>query len=275
MTFGCAIFKTGLIDRLTATRRRSAILRAFRMVADTSTSGLFDVDHDMSEDTQISVVTEFTGVEVWFGFSVGYMIEAMFQARLDLPRFEGLFIAHEKGSRTQMHQYVQAGRYGPGAMIPIQRRASWHRTFRRDDFPIPQCLALDHGITTLAQDLGAPRDLVQRAFSGMSGRGFYGLAWHAEKTEWVIARSLAESPDLEPAQVQGLNPNTYSRRGKPFERVSHPGPGDGFLTQVNVFYEVQHRAIAYYLGFRLDTTPALDRLSATACNRFDVRLINR
>jgi hypothetical protein len=270
--FGIAFLKTGLLDRLALPKRRNALLHAVGMEADAYEAGPFNPDTDLSEDAQLSILAGFNGLEVWCGFPVAYMVEQMHTASPALPKVEGLFVAQHDGITHHAHQYVSSGRYGSGKLTPTSRGTSWARTFRIEDAPIPQSAALRAALQDLAEDLGAPFDLVERGYSGMRGKGAYGLAWHERKGKWVMAKSLEPAPDTKLPELQELNPNSYAKTGKPFAATLSRSDGSSFLTQDDLIYEVQHRAIANYLGARIDTQAGLDLLSGQPCTRLSVRV---
>ena len=57
---------------------------------------------------------------------------------------------------------------------------------------------------------------------------------------------------------QELNPNSYAKKGKPFQKTDDPKSEVAFLRQADLICEVQHRAIAISVGFRLDQ-PVVDQ----------------
>lgn len=269
---GIAFLQPGLTWRLSPARARSAILASLDMRMERSAEAPFDADIDLSEDTQLTILTGVQGLEIWCGFPVAYMVERMHQISPALPKFTGLFIAQDEGSGTFLHQGVQKGRYGPGLAHPVGKAATWSRTFLAAQGLPPQSATLNAAFDDLAADLGTDADLLRRATLGMSGAGFRGLAWHADKGAWVLARSLAERVDLEPSELIELNPKSYAKRGKPFAAKHTQGAISGFLRQPALIYEVQHRAIAAHLGTRLDTTEGLARLNGRPALRHDLWL---
>lgn len=84
MTFGVAILKTGLLDRLRLKGWRNALLRTVGMRAIPKGKGTFTSDTDLSEDPQITILRR-PGVEVWTGFTIAYMLEVM-QETYPLPQ---------------------------------------------------------------------------------------------------------------------------------------------------------------------------------------------
>ena len=57
---------------------------------------------------------------------------------------------------------------------------------------------------------------------------------------------------------QELNPNSYAKKGKPFQGSKDPKSGHVFFRQANIIREMQQRAIAYSIGFQFDQ-PILDQ----------------
>lgn len=272
LTFGLALLRIGLMDALRRNGRLEGTLAACGMRVEARGTASFDPDVDLSEDTQLTVVTALPGLEVWSGFPVAYMVERMQQTSPPLPGFSGLFIGQEGGSGTFMHQFIEKGRYGAGGAYPVRKNGSWHRTFPIDQGMPPQSQWHKTAQQSLATEIGAPLALVARAYMGLSGGGFRGLTWCAEQNAWVLARSLADTLDHFPAQAQELNPNSYAKRGKPFAVAPTKGNLPGFLPQSVLFYEIQHRAIAAALGARLDSQDGLDLLRGQPCQRYDLWL---
>lgn len=269
LTFGIAILKTGLMDHLRLPARRNALLRAVGMRATRKGAGSFTTDTDLSEDAQITILRR-SGLEIWTGYPIAYMIEAMHQTSPALPRTEALFIAQERHAGLSLTQYIKGGHYGPGTAGPDTGKNTWRRTFQVGQ-TIPRSCAMDAAARDLADELGAPLDLVERALKGTRGKGFYGLAWHDTKAAWVMARSLAKNAWEAPTQLQQINPRSYAKTGKPFPLGT--AKATAFLTHDGLNYEVQHMAIARYLGARLDTVAGLALLDGKSCKRFDISRI--
>ena len=260
-TFGCAIIKIPLTERLRPQTHRNKILQSFGMKVISQEESLFNRDYDLSEDAQLTTAKLSSGLEVWFGWPVAYMIEDTFQHRLQLNKFESFLVAQEKGSSTYTHQYIKGGKLGEGAAIPTRNNSSWHRHFKQSDFPVPKCGNIHAALVEISQEIKAPFELVERCYRGMSGKGFYGIAHHANKGAWVLARSLAEKANFYATEFIELNPNSYRKKGKPFSRSDDESLSFTYLSQSDVFYEVQHRALAFDLGTRIDGS-GFERLSA-------------
>lgn len=216
---------------------------------------------DFEEEYQLTRVPVDDQFEIWLGSPLAYIMNDFLRLEEPSPtmpsqELDALFIRQDENYDRYEHQYVCGGKLGEGLFTCGSTKRSWSRTYRREHWPPPENRFLKLGLPQLHAELDADNALIQRVYSGMYGKGRYGMAYHPTKKSWVMARSLPDEPnDLASASFemfQELNPNSYAKKGKPIAVSEDPKSGCAFLRQTDVIYEVQQRAIAAALGFRLD-----------------------
>ena len=222
---------------------------------------------DFEEEAQLTIVPVNGQVELWLGWPVAYMAQDMLtlaepSANLPPSELDALFIVQDRGSQKYLHQYICDGKFGEGLVSCDSTKRVWTRSYRQEDWPPPKCPHLEKALPQFQADIGADEELIKRVYSGGYGKGRYGMAYHPSKEAWVMARSLPDEPNDPPSahcsMLQELNPNSYAKKGKPFQRAEGPKSGVAFLRQADIIREVQQRAIAASAGFRFDQ-PVLDQ----------------
>ena len=222
---------------------------------------------DFDEESQITRVPVNNQIELWLGSPVAYMMQDLLSlmepsTTMPPPKLDALFIKQDKTLNRYEDLYVRNGKLGHGRVTCGYSKRSWSKHYRQEQWPLPLSRFMSVGLPQLHTELDADKALIERVYSGMYGKGRYGMAYHAAKESWVMARSLPDkSDDLASAackMFQELNQNSYVKKGKPFPASEAPKSGRIFLRQSDLIYEVQQRAIAASLGFRFDQ-PILDQ----------------
>ncbi|WP_457650314.1 hypothetical protein [Profundibacter sp.] len=222
---------------------------------------------DFDEESQLTRVPVNDQIELWLGSPVAYMMQDLLcltqvSTTVPPPKLDALFIKQNKTHDRYEHQYVCNGKIGDGRVTCGHSKRSWSRTYRQEQRPPPLSRFLSVALPQIQTELDADKALIERVYSGMYGKGRYGMAYHAAKDSWVMVRSLPDQPNDQASadceMFQELNPNSYAKKGKPFPASKDPKSGRVFLRQADVICDMQQRAIAASLGFRFDQ-PILDQ----------------
>jgi len=245
---GISLRRANPFDEKTA-RQREIILNRFGLKHTDVEPSKVDLNLDMMSGKELIILPLDDGREAWLGWSLAIIQDQLLSVRdLKLPNFDAAIFTLDFEDPMFTYQYIENGVLGPAALN--SQKKAWNRVFRK--LPIPQFKERNQAIINVAERLGADLPLVQRAVTGMKGKGFYGMAFHPEKNDWVIARSLAEKPSIEPNMFHELNPNSYKKKGKPTPVAIHPQSGHKFLSNLAVFEMMIQEMIWLIFGFRVN-----------------------
>ncbi|WP_168769166.1 hypothetical protein [Yoonia maricola] len=232
-------------------------LAAFDLKIAGQSNGPISMFNDFGEEAQLTVVPVSAQTTLWLGWPVTYILEDLFPSRYkQSSQMDALFIAQDSRHHRYEHQYLCNGKLGEGCITSDYAQRFWVRTYRQADWPPPVSHHLSTAMSQFVTEARVNAELAKRVYTGMYGKGRYGMAYHPAKDTWVMARSLPDQKDDPPSaptkEFQELNPNSYAKKGKPFAGTKDPKTGHVFFRQADIIRELQHRAIAASIGFRLD-----------------------
>lgn len=201
---------------------------------------------DFGKANQIAIVSISETIELWVGWLVTQLMSGTDNKESYPNYWKALFLAYDTGTMSFEHQYFNQGVIGSGGNISGLTLKVNHRYFRYRSIANRTPEEFDYATDKISEKLGTTPELVKRVKTGMMGKGRYGLAYHPEKKNWVMAK---QEDDLE--SFIELNPNSYKKKGKVFGRAEHES-SYSFLSQIDMFNEYYQHAIESHIGTRFD-----------------------
>jgi len=159
-----------------------------------------------------------------------------------------LHIVHQNlNDDTFFIAYFEDGRPGPSHQVLGLKKKCWTRTFTYDQLPVPHSQYVNKSIRELSDFLEANIDLVERIYTGMHGKGNYGLGFHKEKNSWVACKKGIVPDD---SKLQEISQYNYQKKGEPFIKTLHPSSQLSFLNQTDVSRKIHQKTIENLIGFK-------------------------
>lgn len=217
--------------------------------------GSVTLDQDAFEapDT-ITIITQ-KNRELWLGLGVFEIFNALCKITDFSPLGTGVVFVADDNSGYYGLQEFYGGTPGWGGQVMRQPAQIWNRDLNGVAKTADQNRKT--AFAGIANLLGADPELIERCIRGQNSKGRYGIAWHSEKNEWVMAMLGAEGP----GQFHELDPASYARIGIPFDGEDHPDGWPCFWRQNNLFSAVQDHLSRAWTDISLsEIAPNLDAL---------------
>ncbi len=144
--------------------------------------------------------------------------------------------------------YFEKGRPGPAHQVMGIKKKAWSRTFTQDQLPIPHSRYVNSAISELSTFLDAEYDLINRIYSGMHGKGNYGVGFHPDESKWVACKKGIIPDDTELQEIDAFN---YRKKRKPFKRTKHPDAQTSFYNQKDLACEIHHRTFENLTHYKI------------------------
>lgn len=146
--------------------------------------------------------------------------------------------------------YFEKGR--PGFALQVGGGKSWFRYFRQEELPVPDSVCIKSTLEDLADLLRVDKRLINRVYTGMYGKGHYGIGYRSDSDKWVMCKKFDAKIDPNQLTLQELNPNSYKPKGKTFEKTLDPALNRSFFSKTELSYEINHLVLNNLIGCRLD-----------------------
>ena len=141
--------------------------------------------------------------------------------------------------------YYKDGRVGPANYVIGPKKKVWSKAFKVENLPIPHSDYVYKSFADMATLLDADIELIKRIYSGMHGKGNYGLGYHPSKQIWVACKKGIVDDDSELQEISQFN---YSKKGKPFKKTTHLESKESFYNQTELMYEINKNTLINLIG---------------------------
>lgn len=243
--FACAIVESD------GTSQSSEILNLITIKSFEEGAGLFSLHDQLSNDEVL--VTKVGDRFLIVGKSIFDLYDklcAYSPGRVLLSKPTMHLVVQLESSDIYGIAYFEKGRLG--FALQVGGGKSWIRYFRQEDHPVPDPVCIKSTLEDLADLLRVDKGLVNRVYTGMYGKGHYGIGYRSDSGKWVMCKKFDAKIDPNQLTLQELNPNSYKPKGKAFEKTLDPVLNRSFFSQTDLSYEINHLVLNNLIGCRLD-----------------------